>query len=152
MASPISEIDDFSHCTVCLFAFDELCRKPKFLSCNHTFCLQCMKVCITIIIYTHIYKHCFCIYSHIFLLCVVDGQSFTRKQVGSIPCPTCRKETPCAVGKEKGLMTNNYALKLLSLSMALSTQRYWEPTHNRLVNIFKVDIQLHNEYSNVDSY
>ena len=53
MAASNDEVDheEFLNCTVCLFAFDELNRKPKFLSCFHTFCLLCMKVHSLIYIY-----------------------------------------------------------------------------------------------------
>lgn len=45
-ASDSNEFDDFVTCPVCLSEFDSVVeiRKPKFLPCSHTLCLQCVKV------------------------------------------------------------------------------------------------------------
>ncbi len=51
-------------------------------------------------------------------------QKFIRSQVGFIPCPHCRKETPCAVGQEAGLSTNFYALFIATVSLDPSVKRY----------------------------
>ena len=38
------DAEDFATCGVCLCEYDEEIRKPKFLSCFHTVCLECLNV------------------------------------------------------------------------------------------------------------
>ena len=38
------EMKDLSTCCVCMEPYNDLERKPKFLRCHHTYCLQCIKV------------------------------------------------------------------------------------------------------------
>ena len=38
------ESEDQATCCICLEFYDEGERKPKFLSCHHTYCLKCIKV------------------------------------------------------------------------------------------------------------
>lgn len=38
------ETDDLSTCAVCFSEFDDNVNRAKFLSCAHTFCLECLKV------------------------------------------------------------------------------------------------------------
>ncbi len=40
----IDDFEDLLTCSVCLENFDNEVRKPKFLSCHHTLCLECVKV------------------------------------------------------------------------------------------------------------
>ena len=39
-----NEVYDLVTCGVCFIEFDTENKKPKFLQCSHTFCLQCLKV------------------------------------------------------------------------------------------------------------
>ena len=39
------ESEDLSMCCVCLESYDKLLRKPKYLPCYQTYCLQCIQVC-----------------------------------------------------------------------------------------------------------
>lgn len=50
MASLEEQSEDLSTCCVCLELYHEENRKPKFLSCHHTLCLNCIKVSIFYII------------------------------------------------------------------------------------------------------
>ena len=45
-ANSSMDFDDFITCGVCLCEYDDLNRKPKFLSCaaRHTVCLPCLRV------------------------------------------------------------------------------------------------------------
>ncbi len=40
------EVEDLITCPICMCEYDDVIenRKPKFLSCSHTVCLQCLKV------------------------------------------------------------------------------------------------------------
>ena len=40
----VSDLEDFVTCGICFCEFDEEKKKPKFLQCSHTICLQCVKV------------------------------------------------------------------------------------------------------------
>ena len=44
MACANSDVDDFVTCGVCMNEYDTENKKPKFLQCSHTICLQCLKV------------------------------------------------------------------------------------------------------------
>lgn len=43
-AAAFAEEDDLLTCSVCWNIYDEEVHKPKFLSCHHTLCLECIKV------------------------------------------------------------------------------------------------------------
>jgi hypothetical protein len=36
--------EEFITCQICLYEFDEENKKPKFLQCSHTICLECFQV------------------------------------------------------------------------------------------------------------
>ena len=38
------ETEDLVTCSICCCEYDDDLRKPKFLDCFHTFCIQCMQV------------------------------------------------------------------------------------------------------------
>ena len=38
------ESEDLTTCCVCFEVYNEGDRKPKFISCHHTYCLGCIKV------------------------------------------------------------------------------------------------------------
>ncbi len=40
----VDDFEDLWTCSVCLENFDNEVHKPKFLSCHHTLCLNCVKV------------------------------------------------------------------------------------------------------------
>ena len=40
------QTNDLSSCSVCYDTFNDMTIKPKYLSCWHTFCLECIKVII----------------------------------------------------------------------------------------------------------
>lgn len=44
MAAEVDEVEDLTCCSICLDPYDVDIRKPKFLKCHHTFCLECIKV------------------------------------------------------------------------------------------------------------
>ena len=44
MAAEVDEITDMTSCGICLDPYDIELHKPKYLSCHHTFCLECIKV------------------------------------------------------------------------------------------------------------
>lgn len=50
--------DDMLTCTVCLTLFDEGIHKPKFLTCHHTFCVECLKVDLCHCLYSAVYHFC----------------------------------------------------------------------------------------------
>ena len=58
MACANSDVDDFVTCGVCLNEYDTENKKPKFLQCSHTLCLQCLKVYSLLIHYSHYYIPC----------------------------------------------------------------------------------------------
>ncbi|XP_046640762.1 uncharacterized protein LOC124326142 isoform X2 [Daphnia pulicaria] len=43
MAKANDAAEDFVTCGVCLWEYDEEIRRPKFLPCSHTVCLECLK-------------------------------------------------------------------------------------------------------------
>jgi hypothetical protein len=45
MAMRVDTLDeDLITCQICLYEFDEEIKKPKFLQCSHTICLECFQV------------------------------------------------------------------------------------------------------------
>ena len=38
------EMKDLTTCCVCMEVYNEGDRKPKFISCHHTYCITCIKV------------------------------------------------------------------------------------------------------------
>jgi hypothetical protein len=36
------DIAEFMKCRICIQEFNEIDRKPKFLPCSHTLCLECI--------------------------------------------------------------------------------------------------------------
>ena len=49
-----ADADDLLTCSVCFNEFDDNSHKPKFLSCHHTLCLECIKVLIKLVLKTHL--------------------------------------------------------------------------------------------------
>ena len=49
------ETESFVTCSICLCEFDGETRKPKFLPCAHTLCLECLKVTLVCIDLVFIY-------------------------------------------------------------------------------------------------
>ena len=43
----VQESDDLTICCVCMEVYNEGNRKPKSLSCHHTYCVTCIKVSLT---------------------------------------------------------------------------------------------------------
>lgn len=37
-------LEELVTCNICLNQYDERIRKPKFLQCSHTICLECFQV------------------------------------------------------------------------------------------------------------
>ena len=103
MACANLDVDDFVTCGVCMNEYDTENKKPKFLQCSHTICLQCLKV------FSNIYR-CYMLLLNIKFLTI--PQQICRD--GSITCPFCRN----TFVKEdvNSLPNNSYALHMLKLN------------------------------------
>ena len=44
MAAAADEVEDLTSCSICFYPYSEEAHKPKYLSCHHTFCLECIRV------------------------------------------------------------------------------------------------------------
>ncbi len=129
MAASKDELYDQSHCAVCFRSYNEIDRKPKFLSCHHYFCLACIKVYLNLKIYSLNSYHSL-IFGH---------QFFARKKINTIPCPSCRKETVCDLGQEGNLTTNKCALTILAF-----IKKAEEPSKLRYIKIIFVNTLFNN--------
>ena len=133
----IQEIESLVTCSVCLCEYDADVRKPKFLPCAHTLCLECLKV--NVLNYSSVNK----------TTCAncVHYQAIHRNFV--ITCPLCRKVFP---HKENvsSLPNNPYALHMLKSSEAAANLRYFHklflcPPHQHKICVFYyLGNQLHN--------
>jgi len=43
-AAAADEVEDLTSCSICFYPYGEEAHKPKYLSCHHTFCLDCIRV------------------------------------------------------------------------------------------------------------
>jgi hypothetical protein len=96
------ETESFVTCSICLCEFDGETRKPKFLPCAHTLCLECLKVTLVCIDLGFIYYYD-----------VLSQQGIHKEFV--ITCPLCRKEFSYQ-DDVSSLPNNSYALHMLKLS------------------------------------
>jgi len=99
------ETESFVTCSICLCEFDGETRKPKFLPCAHTLCLECLKVTFVCIDLVFIYSY------H-----VLSQQGIHKEFV--ITCPMCRKEFSYQ-DDISSLPNNSYALHMLKLTADL---------------------------------
>ena len=77
----INESDDFVTCSVCLCEYDDVIRRPKFLPCSHTICVNCLKVSLSIFLQPAAYSTSLIIFS-------LSNQGIHSN--GAIVCPLCR--------------------------------------------------------------
>lgn len=103
-SAPISrEFDDLSNCSVCFEYFNYEANKPKFLSCRHTICLDCVKV---IRVISPNYKD-FDFYSSF----PYHLQAMTLML--AVICPICRKNTQLEESNAFELPDNYYILQMM---------------------------------------
>ena len=87
------ESHDLMHCCICMEEYDSGLHKPKFISCHHTFCLQCLKKMI----------------------------ADQLPSVASVACPVCKTVCPVVGRVAEQLPTNMYALNIVQLIKTATT-------------------------------
>lgn len=91
--------ESFLRCMVCREKFGKQDRIPKFLQCNHTFCLPCLR---------NVYIH------------ADDGGLYTQEK-NYLRCPTCRKETHLSQATVESLPTDHRVIQMMDFVSAQQT-------------------------------
>ena len=89
--SPSSDPDDLLVCGICEELYDDDTHQPKFLSCFHTFCADCL----------------------------TKLSNKEQPNPASIQCPNCRSNTQLSENGVHGLQTNFYIARMKNMSEAI---------------------------------
>ena len=107
MATALAEeVKDFITCQTCLLIYNEDCRKPKFLPCSCTLCVECIKVkkLSILIVEADLFT-----YSSF-----LDIQDLMRAH--SLSCPICLEIFFLVSEDANDLPDNSYAICMLKMN------------------------------------
>jgi len=135
-ATTTGEEDDLTTCCVCMEVYNDLERRPKCLSCHHTYCLTCIKVYNNQISFDLSICNWFIIIQTDFF----HFQKMACRPPHQVTCPKCKV---ICVLPEKGpeaLFTNDLVLSYIQLKNRVNNQQY--ESHFKPVNFHFIIFHL----------